>query len=89
MTVSALLLLVLAALIGVMAWRLVFSVRRLNAGQDPARRGPVLPDPTRQEPRRRDPGAGSGEPRRPMLTVASELAAIVGLLIAFIALLKN
>lgn len=70
---------VLAALIGVVIWALVRTVKALNAGRsntDPTNAGRL----TRSEP---------GGPRRPMLTVASELAAIAGLLIAFIALMKN
>lgn len=79
MTVSALLLVVLAALIGVVVWRPAFSVRRLGAGQPP----------TRRDPGRREPRGEPGGPRRPLLTVASEPAAIAGLLIAFIALVRQ
>ncbi|MDC0767338.1 hypothetical protein [Streptomyces sp. HD] len=60
-------------------WALVRSFRALGTGRTGAA-PPRAGRPSRPEP------AGS---RRPMLTVAAELAAIVGLLIAFIALMKS
>ncbi|MFE0249464.1 hypothetical protein [Streptomyces sp. NPDC059010] len=75
---GSLALLVFAILIGVAFWALVRSFRALGTGR-PGAAAPRAGRPPRPE---------LAGPRRPLLTVAAELAAIVGLFIAFIALMR-